>query len=124
MVRTSRETAQAQQEAFALGVAELARPDLATTILPESEVDLQKVDEALAVIAAQSVFERHMIGKINLVEDEVWVVNIRQPISLQIWAVVIVEIINADDMIPTGEQLARQLRTDKSGHPSNNNGHD
>ena len=58
VVRTSRETAQAQQEAFALGVAELARPDLATTILPESEVDLQKVDEALAVIAAQSVFER------------------------------------------------------------------
>jgi len=58
VVRTSRETAQAQQEAFALGVAELARPDLATTILPESEVDLQKVDEALMVIAAQSVFER------------------------------------------------------------------
>ena len=58
VVRTSRETAQAQQEAFALGVAELARPDLATTILPESEVDLQKVDEAMAVIAAQSVFER------------------------------------------------------------------
>ncbi len=58
VVRTSRETAQAQQEAFGLGVAELARPDLATTILPESEVDLQKVDEALAVIAAQSVFER------------------------------------------------------------------
>jgi Zn-dependent protease with chaperone function len=58
VVRTSRETAQAQQEAFALGVAELARPDLSTTILPESEVDLQKVDEALAVIAAQSVFER------------------------------------------------------------------
>ena len=58
VVRTSRETALAQQEAFALGVAELARPDLATTILPESEVDLQKVDEALAVIAAQSVFER------------------------------------------------------------------
>ncbi|MCX6919640.1 MAG: M48 family metallopeptidase [Verrucomicrobia bacterium] len=58
VVRTSRETAQAQQEAFALGVAELARPDLATTILPESEVDLQKVDEALAVIAVQSVFER------------------------------------------------------------------
>jgi Zn-dependent protease with chaperone function len=58
VVRTSRETEQAQQEAFALGVAELARPDLSTTILPESEVDLQKVDEALAVIAAQSVFER------------------------------------------------------------------
>lgn len=58
VVRTSRETALAQQEAFALGVAELARPDLATTILPESEVDLQKVDEALAVIAVQSVFER------------------------------------------------------------------
>ena len=58
VVRTSRETAQAQQEAFGLGVAELARPDLATTILPESEVDLQKVDEALAVIAVQSVFER------------------------------------------------------------------
>ena len=58
VVRTSRETAQAQQEAFALGLAELARPDLATTILPESEVDLQKVDEALMVIAAQSVFER------------------------------------------------------------------
>ena len=58
VVRTSRETALAQQEAFALGVAELARPDLATSILPESEVDLQKVDEALAVIAVQSVFER------------------------------------------------------------------
>jgi hypothetical protein len=58
VVRTSRETAQAQQEAFALGVAELARPDLSTTILAESAVDLQKVDEALTVIAAQSVFER------------------------------------------------------------------
>jgi len=58
VVRTSRETAQAQQEAFALGVAELARPDLSTTILAESDVDLQKVDEALMVIAAQSVFER------------------------------------------------------------------
>ena len=58
VVRTSRETAQAQQEAFALGVAELARPDLSTTILAESDVDLQKVDEALAVIAAQNVFER------------------------------------------------------------------
>jgi len=58
VVRTSRETEQAQQEAFALGVAELARPDLASTILPAEAVDLQKVDEALAVIAAQSVFER------------------------------------------------------------------
>jgi Zn-dependent protease with chaperone function len=58
VVRTSRETAQAQQEAFALGLAELARPDLSTTILAESDVDLQKVDEALMVIAAQSVFER------------------------------------------------------------------
>jgi Zn-dependent protease with chaperone function len=58
VVRTSRETAQAQQEAFALGVAELARPDLSNTILAESDVDLQKVDEALMVIAAQSVFER------------------------------------------------------------------
>jgi hypothetical protein len=39
-------------------VAELARPDLSTQILPAAEVDLQKVDEALAVIARQSVFER------------------------------------------------------------------
>ena len=41
-----------------MGVAELARPDLSTTILAESDVDLQKVDEALMVIAVQSVFER------------------------------------------------------------------
>ena len=58
IVYTSSETPSAQHEAFALGVAELARPDLASTILPAEAVDLQKVDESLMVIAAQSVFER------------------------------------------------------------------
>jgi hypothetical protein len=58
VVYTSSETPSAQHEAFALGVAELARPDLASTILPAEAVDLQKVDESLMVIAAQSVFER------------------------------------------------------------------
>jgi Zn-dependent protease with chaperone function len=58
VVYTSTETAAEQREAFALGVAELARPDLSTQILPAAEVDLQKVDEALALIARQSVFER------------------------------------------------------------------
>jgi hypothetical protein len=58
VVYTSSESETAQREAFALGVAELARPDLSTQILPAAEVDLQKVDEALAVIARQSVFER------------------------------------------------------------------
>ena len=58
VVYTSSESAAEQREAFALGVAELARPDLSTQILPAAEVDLQKVDEALALIARQSVFER------------------------------------------------------------------
>ena len=58
VVYTSTETAAEQRAAFALGVAELARPDLSTDILPAAEVDLQKVDEALAVVARQSVFER------------------------------------------------------------------
>jgi Zn-dependent protease with chaperone function len=58
VVRTSGESAEAQARAYRLGAAVLGLPGLDATLLPAGQVDLQKVDEALAVIAGQSVHDR------------------------------------------------------------------
>ncbi len=58
VVRTSGESAEAQARAYRLGAAVLGLPGLDATLLPAEQVDLQKVDEALAVIAGQSVYDR------------------------------------------------------------------
>ncbi len=58
VVRTSGEAAEAQARAYRLGAAVLGLPGLDATLLPAEQVDLQKVDEALAVIAGQGVHDR------------------------------------------------------------------
>ena len=58
VVRTSGESAEAQARAYGLGAGVLRLPGLDATLLPAEQVDLQKVDEALAVIAGQSVYDR------------------------------------------------------------------
>ncbi len=58
VVRTSGESAEAQARAYRLGATVLGLPGLDATLLPAEQVDLQKVDEALAVIAGQSVYDR------------------------------------------------------------------
>jgi len=58
VVHTSSETPEAQQRAYGLGVAEMAWKAIPAHVLTTAEVDLQKVDEALAVIAAQAVADR------------------------------------------------------------------
>ena len=58
VVRTSGESAEAQARAYRLGAVVLGLPGLDANLLPAEKVDLQKVDEALAVIAGQSVYDR------------------------------------------------------------------
>lgn len=58
VVRTSGESAEAQARAYRLGAVVLGLPGLDATLLPADQVDLQQVDEALAVIAGQSVYDR------------------------------------------------------------------
>jgi Zn-dependent protease with chaperone function len=58
VVQTSRETEAAQKQAFALGVAELGQVALSKQMIPADQVAMQKVDEALAMLATQSIFER------------------------------------------------------------------
>ena len=58
VVRTSGESAEAQARAYRLGAVVLGLPGLDANLLPAEQVDLQKVDEALAVIAGQSVYDR------------------------------------------------------------------
>ena len=58
VVRTSGESAEAQARAYRLGAVVLGLPGLDANLLPAVKVDLQKVDEALAVIAGQSVYDR------------------------------------------------------------------
>ena len=58
VVRTSGESAEAQARAYRLGADVLGLPGLDANLLPAEKVDLQKVDEALAVIAGQSVYDR------------------------------------------------------------------
>jgi len=55
VVQTSGEDAAAQARAYALGAGVLGMAGLAPTMVPPASVDLPKVDEALAVIAGQSV---------------------------------------------------------------------
>ncbi|MBM3868271.1 MAG: M48 family metallopeptidase [Verrucomicrobia bacterium] len=55
VVQTSGEAPAAQARAYALGAGVLGMAGLAPTMLPPAAVDLPKVDEALAVIAGQSV---------------------------------------------------------------------
>ena len=58
VVRTSGESAEAQARAYRLGADVFGLPGLDANLLPAEKVDLQKVDEALAVIAGQSVYDR------------------------------------------------------------------
>jgi Zn-dependent protease with chaperone function len=55
VVQTSGEDAAAQGRAYVLGVGVLGMSGLAPTMVPSPQVDLAKVDEALAVIAGQTV---------------------------------------------------------------------
>ena len=58
VVRTSGETPEAQARAYQLGVGALGLFGLDSALLPAEQIDLQKVDDALAVIAGQSVYDR------------------------------------------------------------------
>lgn len=58
VVQTSGEDPAAQARAYVLGVGVLGLFGLSSTMVPPAEVDLQKVDDALAVIAGQSVYDR------------------------------------------------------------------
>lgn len=58
VVRTSGESAEAQARAYRLGAVVLGLPGLDANLLPAEKVDLQKVDDALGVIAGQSVYDR------------------------------------------------------------------
>ena len=58
VVRTSSESPEAQARAYGLGAGVLGLPGLSTTLLDGAQIDLQKVDDALGVIAGQSVYDR------------------------------------------------------------------
>ena len=58
VVQTSGEDSAAQGRAYVLGAGVLGLFGLSSTMVPPAEVDLQKVDDALAVIAGQSVYDR------------------------------------------------------------------
>ena len=55
VVQTSGEDAAAQGRAYVLGAGLLGMPNLPAAMVPTAQVDLAKVDEALAVIAGQTV---------------------------------------------------------------------
>ena len=58
VVRTSSESPEAQERAYQLGAGVLGLVGLSPVLLDASSIDLQKVDDALAVIAGQSVYDR------------------------------------------------------------------
>jgi Zn-dependent protease with chaperone function len=58
VVRTSSESPEAQARAYELGSDALGLFGLNASLLPAEQIDLQKVDDALAVIAGQSVYDR------------------------------------------------------------------
>ena len=58
VVQTSGEDPSAQGRAYVLGVGVLGVPNLPAAMVPSPQVDLAKVDEALAVIAGQAVPSR------------------------------------------------------------------
>ncbi|NBV52418.1 MAG: hypothetical protein EBR83_02620 [Verrucomicrobia bacterium] len=58
VVRTSSESPEAQARAYQLGAGALGLPGLDAALLESEAIDLQKVDDALAVIAGQSVYDR------------------------------------------------------------------
>ena len=58
VVRTSSESPEAQAHAYQLGAGALALPGLSVGMLDAELIDLQKVDDALTVIAGQSVYDR------------------------------------------------------------------
>ena len=58
VVRTSSESPEAQDRAYQLGAGVLGLPGLSRALLDGEQIDLQKVDDALAVIAGQSVYDR------------------------------------------------------------------
>ena len=58
VVRTSSEPAEAQARAYQLGAGVLGLVGLSPALLDAASIDLQKVDDALAVIAGQSVYDR------------------------------------------------------------------
>ncbi|NDB07000.1 MAG: hypothetical protein EBX95_15060 [Acidimicrobiia bacterium] len=58
VVRTSSESPEAQERAYQLGVGALGLIGVEAALLGADRIDLQKVDDALAVIAGQSVYDR------------------------------------------------------------------
>ena len=58
VVRTSSESPEAQARAYGLGAGVLGLPGLSTSLLDGAQIDLQMVDDALGVIAGQSVYDR------------------------------------------------------------------
>ena len=58
VVHTSSESPEAQARAYQLGAGVLGLPGLSRALLDGEQIDLQKVDDALAVIAGQSVYDR------------------------------------------------------------------
>ena len=58
VVRTSSESPEAKARAYQLGADVLGLRGLSASLLDSEQIDLQKVDDALAVIAGQSVYDR------------------------------------------------------------------
>ena len=58
VVRTSSEAPEAQARAYQLGAGVLGLPGVSPALLDAAYIDLQKVDEALGIIAGQSVYDR------------------------------------------------------------------
>jgi hypothetical protein len=58
VVQTSSEAPAAQAAAYQLGAGVLGLPGLSSTIISAEQVELQKVDESLGVIAGQSIYDR------------------------------------------------------------------
>ena len=58
VVRTSSESPEAKARAYLLGAGVLGLHGLSASLLDSAQIDLQKVDDALAVIAGQSVYDR------------------------------------------------------------------
>ena len=58
VVRTSSESPEAKQRAYQLGAGVLGLFGVSASLLADERIDLQEVDDALAVIAGQSVYDR------------------------------------------------------------------
>ena len=72
---------------------------------------------------AQRVVQRDMIGKVDLVEGEVRMRDIGEPVALELDIIIVVEVVDADDALPPRQQGTRDVRADEPGNPGHDDGH-